>query len=38
MTAIRAESGEAEVDVFIKNAEGTVVTPGKVVVRFGESW
>lgn len=38
VTAIRAESGEAEVDVFIKNAEGTVVTPGTVVVRFGESW
>lgn len=38
VTAIRAEAAEAEIDVFIKNAEGTIVTPGTVVVRFGESW
>ncbi|KAA1192363.1 hypothetical protein F0M18_06715 [Pseudohalioglobus sediminis] len=38
VTAIHPEAGEAEVEVFISNAEGAVVTPGKVVVRFGESW
>lgn len=38
VTEIRADQDEAVVDVFIKNAEGTVVTPGTVVVRFGESF
>lgn len=35
---LRNDSGEAVVDVFIRNAEGVVVTPGVVEVRFGESW
>jgi 3-methylfumaryl-CoA hydratase len=35
---IRAETQEAVLAVFIKNAEGAVVAPGTVVVRFGESW
>ena len=38
ITEILPDSGEILVDVFIKNAEGTIVTPGKVVARFGESW
>ena len=38
VTAIRAESSEVEIDVFIKNADGTIVTPGTVAARFGESW
>ena len=29
---------EVLVDVFIRNAEGTIVAPGTVVARFGESW
>lgn len=38
ITGIVPESGDVLVDVFIKNAEGTIVAPGSVVVRFGESW
>lgn len=38
VTALYPDEQELDVDVFIKNAEGTVVTPGTVVVRFGESW
>ena len=38
VTEIRADAGEAVVEVFIKNAEGAIATPGSVVVRFGESW
>lgn len=35
---LRIDSGEAVVEVFIRNGEGVVVTPGLVEVRFGESW
>lgn len=38
ITEIVPESGDAHVDVFIKNAEGVIVAPGSVVVRFGQSW
>ena len=38
VTERRPEHNEAVIEVFVKNAEGTVVTPGKVEVRFGESW
>ncbi|MEH6581223.1 MAG: hypothetical protein V7754_04750 [Halioglobus sp.] len=38
ITEVRPDSGEVLVDVFIKNAEGTIVAPGTVVARFGESW
>ncbi len=36
--ALRPESKEADIDVFVRNAEGALVAPGTVVVRFGESW
>ena len=36
--SVRPDSGEAVVDVFIRNADGVVVAPGTVEVRFGESW
>ena len=35
---IRPDSSELVIDVFIRNAEGAVVAPGKVVARFGEAW
>jgi hydroxyacyl-ACP dehydratase HTD2-like protein with hotdog domain len=38
VTEIRPEAAEAVIEVFIRNAEGVVVTPGTVEVRFGESW
>lgn len=38
VAALRPEAGEAVIDVYIKNAEGTVVAPGRVEVRFGECW
>jgi 3-methylfumaryl-CoA hydratase len=38
VAALRPESNEAVIDVFVKNAEGAVVAPGKVEVRFGECW
>ena len=38
VTELPPEQNEAVVEVFVKNAEGTVVAPGKVEVRFGESW
>ena len=38
VTEVRPERNEAVIEVFVKNAEGTVVTPGTVEVRFGESW
>ncbi len=34
----RSGSKEAVIDVFIKNAAGEVVTPGQVLVRFGDVW
>jgi 3-methylfumaryl-CoA hydratase len=37
VTATDPEAGEAVIDVFIKNAEGEVVTPGTVRVRFGDA-
>jgi 3-methylfumaryl-CoA hydratase len=36
--ALRPDSSELVIDVFIRNAEGAVVAPGKVVARFGEAW
>ncbi|TDG15334.1 hypothetical protein E2F43_03625 [Seongchinamella unica] len=38
VAALRPTNSEADIDVHIKNAEGEVVAPGKVVVRFGEYW
>jgi hydroxyacyl-ACP dehydratase HTD2-like protein with hotdog domain len=38
VTGARADQQELDIEVFIKNKEGTVVAPGTVVVRFGESW
>lgn len=32
--AVDAESGEVSVDLFVKNEEGDVITPGKAIVRF----
>jgi 3-methylfumaryl-CoA hydratase len=37
VTALRPAQQELEIEVFIKNKEGAVVAPGKMVVRFGES-
>jgi hydroxyacyl-ACP dehydratase HTD2-like protein with hotdog domain len=37
VTAARPEQHEFDIEVFIKNKEGTVVAPGTVVVRFGQS-
>jgi hydroxyacyl-ACP dehydratase HTD2-like protein with hotdog domain len=36
ITALRPEAREVEIDVYIKNQSGDVVTPGKVVVRFAD--
>jgi len=36
VTACRRECGEVEIDVFIKNEAGEVVTPGKALARFHE--
>ena len=36
ITALRPETREVEIDVYIKNQSGDVVTPGKVVVRFAD--
>ena len=33
----RPDTGEVEIDVFIKNAQGDVVAPGKVLARFGNA-
>ena len=38
VTAVRPDQQELEIDIFIKNKEDTVVAPGTMVVRFGESW
>ena len=35
VTACRPEQGEAEIEVFVKNAEGAVAAPGGAVVHFG---
>ena len=37
VTEVDNTLNEAVIDVFIKNDEGTVVTPGTVRVRFGEA-
>jgi 3-methylfumaryl-CoA hydratase len=34
VTACRPDSGEVEIEVFIKNESGDVVTPGKALARF----
>jgi 3-methylfumaryl-CoA hydratase len=38
VSGIRAERGEADLEVFIRNPDGAVVAPGTAAVRFGESW
>ena len=38
VTALRPEKQELDIEVFIRNEDGTVVAPGTMVVRFGESW
>ena len=38
VTEVRPSEQELVIDVFIKNEEGAVATPGTMVVRFGESW
>ncbi len=38
ISELRAERAEAVIDVYVMNAQGIVVTPGTVEVRFGESW
>ena len=35
VTAYNPETNEAEIEVFVKNAEGAIAAPGTVVVRFG---
>ena len=37
IAALRPETREVEIDVYIKNQSGDVVTPGKVVVRFADA-
>ena len=34
VTACRPDSGEVDIDVFIRNEAGDVVTPGKALARF----
>lgn len=36
ITDCRPDTREVEIDVFIKNAQGDVVTPGKMMARFGD--
>ncbi len=38
VSELRPDRGEAVIDVFVKNVEGTVLAPGRVEVRFGEHW
>ena len=35
---LHPERSEAVIDVFVKNADGDIVAPGRVEVRFGECW
>ena len=35
--ALRPDSREVEIDAYIKNESGDVVTPGQVVVRFADA-
>tara|TARA_B110000495_G_scaffold196009_1_gene204282 strand:+ start:963 stop:1394 length:432 start_codon:yes stop_codon:yes gene_type:complete len=37
ITALRPETREVEIDVYIKNQSGDVVTPGKIVVRLADA-
>jgi len=37
ITALLPDSRQAEIDVYIKNQSGDVVTPGQVVVRFADA-
>ena len=37
ITALRPDSREVEIDAYIKNQSGDVVTPGQVVVRFTDA-
>ena len=37
ITALRPEAREVEIDVYIKNQSGDVVTPGKIVVRLADA-
>jgi hydroxyacyl-ACP dehydratase HTD2-like protein with hotdog domain len=37
ITALRQDSREVEIDAYIKNQSGDVVTPGQVVVRFADA-
>ncbi|MFK7977835.1 MAG: hypothetical protein AB8C02_17015 [Halioglobus sp.] len=37
ITQCDADTAEVEIDVFIKNAKDEVITPGKVVARFGNA-
>ena len=34
MVACRPQTGEVEIEVFIRNEGGEVVTPGKALARF----
>lgn len=38
IVAVHPERKELDIDVFVRNSEGALVAPGKVVVRFDESW
>jgi 3-methylfumaryl-CoA hydratase len=38
VTEVRPQRNEAVIEVHVRNAEGAVVAPGTVEVRFGESW
>ena len=37
VTACRPQSGEVDLDVFIKNESGEIVAPGKALARFHQS-
>ena len=37
IAALLPEAREVEIDVYIKNQSGDLVTPGKVVVRFADN-
>lgn len=38
VSELRPDAGEAVIDVFVRNAEGTILAPGRIEVRFGEYW
>ena len=37
VTAVDTDAGRVEVEVFIKNEQGDVITPGKAVVQWGSA-